>query len=95
MSSEQFVAPVDIGGRKSCYIWDLEAREITVLDPSLMKSPKSRIKKTHEEIAVNLTGYLCDCMHLCYPEWKVDRFDMGIVYLNDVSRASRWSDMHS
>jgi hypothetical protein len=88
------VATVDIGGKKSCYIWNLQAREITVLDPTLMNSPKLKIKKTHEKNVVNLTGYLCDCMKFFYPQWEVDKFHMEISYVNDASRASRWSVIH-
>jgi hypothetical protein len=87
---EQIVAPVDIDGRKSCYTWNLLHREIYVLDPSLMHCTKSRIKETHEQNVVDITCYLCDCMNVFYPEWKIDKYNMRIKYINDVSRQCRW-----
>jgi hypothetical protein len=91
MYHEQIVATVDIEGKKSCYIWNLLAKEISVLDPSLMNSQKQRIKRVHEKHVVNLTAYLCEGMKFFYPHWEVDKFDMEIVYINDVSRAARGS----
>jgi hypothetical protein len=70
---------------------ELASQRDSVLDPSLMNSRKQRIKRIHEKNVVNLTAYLCDGIKFFYPQWEVDKFDMEIVYINDVSRASRGS----
>ena len=69
----QISVPVIVSGWWACYIWDMERKEIHILDPVLASSPYSIQNKHHEEAIKLLHKGLFTCMCAFSDDWDVSK----------------------
>ena len=82
--SSQFSVPVIVFGWWACYIWDVERKELHVVDLVLSCSPYPEQNKHHEEPIKLLHNGLFSCMRAFFDEWNVEMSDWNARFYDSL-----------
>ncbi|KAG2580081.1 hypothetical protein PVAP13_6NG254774 [Panicum virgatum] len=74
------IAPVVVAGWWACYIWDMERKELHVLDPVLTSASDVEQNKHHIETINLLHEGLFSCLHSIFGKWNVSRYGWESKY---------------
>ena len=69
----QISVPVIVSGWWACYIWDIDRKELHVIDPVLSGCSYAEQNKHHEDTINLLHQGLFTCMRAFFDQWKVDK----------------------
>jgi hypothetical protein len=87
----QIIAPVPSSTGFSCYIWDISARDLLVVDPTMMNSDKVRATHRHKANMDALCNALVKCTQTFFDGCSLEDGEWAQgVETSDFGGRSRW-----
>uniref|UniRef100_A0ACD5YDE7 Uncharacterized protein n=1 Tax=Avena sativa TaxID=4498 RepID=A0ACD5YDE7_AVESA len=87
------IAPVPTSTGYSCYIWDISARDLLVLDPMMMNVDEVRATQRHKENMDALCNALVKCTQTFFDGWSLEDGDgLQGVETSNYSGRCRWNN---
>lgn len=92
ISKIQLISPVQLASDTwACYVWDMEKRQMHILDPVLQHREVSDVSAKHRQTVTIIHTGLLTCINKFFDDWDINPDGWTCTYHTKISpRCQKW-----